>query len=87
MSMIFCKISLFNIYQEVLFINEDGGQYSLGSVMLNDLADTLVENCYAHNVYHIQLAGGKFCETIVDKIAEYNTTQYSDKKEITVEVI
>ena len=87
MPLIFCKINLFNIYQQVIFINEKEEQFPLGSVMLTNLAETLVNCCYAHGVYNIQLMGGKFCETIVDKINEYNMKEYSNKQEILVEVI
>lgn len=87
MPVIFCKINLFNLYQEVLYINEEEEQYPIGSIPLTELAKTLVDCCYDKNVNKIQLVGGTFCNQIVDRIHDYNTTQYLDNKEITIEVI
>lgn len=87
MPVIFCKINLFNLYQEVLYINELGEQYSLGSIPLTELATTLVEYCYSKDVYHIQLVGGSYLEGIIKSIEQYNMTQYSQNHEIIIEVI
>lgn len=70
MTFLLCTISMFNLHQQILLINEEEGWgKSVAISNLDDLSKDLVAMCEKHNVYNIKLQGNsEYANGLVEDI-------------------
>lgn len=85
--MIVCNINLFSMEQNVFKTYDDGMAVTIGTCSIPDLPNVLVASCYKNDTDTIRLYGiEEFINELVPKIYESNSLNYSNRKEIKVEV-
>lgn len=88
MTFLLCTISMFNLHQQILLINEEEGWgKSVAISNLDDLSKDLVAMCEKHNVYNIKLQGNaEYTNGLVEDIYTIAKTNFG-LNNIKVEVI
>lgn len=88
MTFLLCTISMFNLHQQILLINEEEGWgKSVAISNLDDLSKDLVAMCEKHNVYNIKLQGNaEYANGLVEDIYTIAKTNFG-LNNIKVEVI
>lgn len=88
MTFLLCTISMFNLHQQILLINEEEGWgKSVAISNLDDLSKDLVMMCEKHNVYNIKLQGNaEYANGLVEDIYTIAKTNFG-LNNIKVEVI
>ena len=88
MTFLLCTISMFNLHQQILLINEEEGWgKSIAISNLDDLSKDLVTMCEKHNVYNIRLQGNsEYANGLVEDIYTIAKTNFG-LNNIKVEVI
>lgn len=85
--MIVCNINLFSMEQNVFKTYDDGMAVNIGTCNISDLPNVLVSSCYKNDTDTIRLYGIEdFINELIPKIYESNSLNYSNRKEIKVEV-
>lgn len=56
MKQIVCKYDMFDLYQSIFLIDENGVQ-QIGSSNTENLADTIVSYCNQYNIFNVHLFG------------------------------
>ncbi len=85
--MIVCNINLFSMEQNVFKTYDDGMAVNIGTCSIPDLPNVLVTSCYKNDTDTIRLYGIEdFINELIPKIYESNSLNYSNRKEIKVEV-
>ena len=88
MTFLLCTISMFNLHQQILLINEEEGWgKSIAISNLDDLSKDLVAMCEKHNVCNIKLHGNaEYANGLVEDIYTIAKTNFG-LNNIKVEVI
>ena len=85
MSVIFCPINLFDMYQ-IVYLIKNNNQEILTRVALANADEVLTKICYNEEVYNIHLLGvDGIVINLADKIKKYENLKFSQDK-IKVEV-
>lgn len=88
MTFLLCTISMFNLHQQILLVNEEEGWgKSVAISNLDNLSQDIVAMCEKHNVHTVKLQGNsEYANGLVEDIYTIAKTNYG-LNNIKVEVI
>lgn len=85
MSVIFCKLDLFDMKQQVQLVSDDN-TITLASVDIKDLGQTIATLCDDNLVFKVKIFGTQeYAEDVANDILTCNSVMYKENK-LTVEV-
>ena len=78
MSVIFCKLNLFDAKQTILRV-DDLATAELASVEMKDLGDTIATLCNEEGISHVTIQGNlSYADSIADDIRTVSQTKYAN---------
>lgn len=79
MSVIICNVNLFDAYQPIFKLDDDGHQTVLTYADTDELDEQIAAACYDNDITEVRIIGPtEYCNRVAQKISENNDTKYSN---------